>query len=56
VRHLTLIVTLVSILLTAIAIGGLGLFAVFVWVVVDAFLIPGWIREQNNLLAAQLGA
>ena len=26
------------------------------WVLVDAFLIPGWIRRQNNLLAAQLGA
>jgi TM2 domain-containing membrane protein YozV len=27
-----------------------------VWVLVDAFLIPGWVRNQNNLLAAQLGA
>jgi hypothetical protein len=27
-----------------------------VWVRVDAFLIPGWVRNQNNLLAAQLGA
>lgn len=26
------------------------------WVLVDAFLIPGWVRNQNNLLAAQLGA
>ena len=25
-------------------------------VLVDAFLIPGWVRNQNNLLAAQLGA
>jgi TM2 domain-containing membrane protein YozV len=51
-----LIVTLVSIPLAAVAIGGLGLLAVFVWIVVDAFLIPGWIRGQNNLPAAQLGA
>jgi TM2 domain-containing membrane protein YozV len=33
-----------------------GLFITVVWVLVDAFLIPGWIRNQNNLLAAQLGA
>jgi TM2 domain-containing membrane protein YozV len=51
-----LIVTLVSIPLTAVAIGGLGLLAVFLWIIVDAFLIPGWIRNHNNLLAAQLGA
>lgn len=25
-----------------------------IWVIVDAFLIPGWIRQHNNLLAAQL--
>jgi TM2 domain-containing membrane protein YozV len=27
-----------------------------IWVLIDAFLIPGWMRNQNNLLAAQLGA
>jgi hypothetical protein len=27
-----------------------------IWVIVDAFLIPGWVRRQNNLLATQLGA
>lgn len=26
------------------------------WILVDAFLIPGWVRTQNNLLAIQLGA
>jgi TM2 domain-containing membrane protein YozV len=26
------------------------------WVLVDAFLIPGWVRNQNNMLALQLGA
>jgi TM2 domain-containing membrane protein YozV len=25
-------------------------------IIVDAFLIPGWVRNQNNLLAVQLGA
>src|ERR1700744_6454013 len=27
-----------------------------VWVLVDAFLIPGWVRRENNLLLMQLGA
>jgi TM2 domain-containing membrane protein YozV len=26
------------------------------WVLVDAFPIPGWVRNQNNMLALQLGA
>jgi TM2 domain-containing membrane protein YozV len=33
-----------------------GLIISLIWVLVDAFLIPGWVRNQNNLLAAQLGA
>jgi TM2 domain-containing membrane protein YozV len=33
-----------------------GLVFTVVWVLVDAFLIPGWVRRQNNLLATQLGA
>src|SRR5437870_2707588 len=33
-----------------------GLIVTVIWVLVDAFLIPGWVRRQNNLLAAQLGA
>ena len=44
VTQLILSLTLVGILIT------------IVWVVVDAFLIPGWVRNQNNLLAKQLGA
>jgi TM2 domain-containing membrane protein YozV len=34
----------------------IGLAITVFWVLVDAFLIPGWIRNQNNLLAMQLGA
>jgi len=34
----------------------LGMLITLVWVLVDAFLIPGWIRRQNNALATQLGA
>jgi len=33
-----------------------GLIITVFWVLVDAFLIPGWIRTQNNALAMQLGA
>jgi len=33
-----------------------GMLITIVWAIVDAFLIPGWVRRQNNLLAAQLGA
>ena len=33
-----------------------GMVITIVWVLVDAFLIPGWVRNQNNLLAVQLGA
>ena len=33
-----------------------GLVITIIWVLVDAFLIPSWVRQQNNLLAAQLGA
>ncbi len=34
----------------------IGMVITVFWVLVDAFLIPGWIRKQNNLLATQLGA
>ncbi|HVV62943.1 MAG TPA: TM2 domain-containing protein [Pseudolabrys sp.] len=34
----------------------IGMVITIVWVFVDAFLIPGWVRRQNNLLAAELGA
>ena len=33
-----------------------GMLITVFWVLVNAFLIPGWIRNQNNLLAKQLGA
>ena len=34
----------------------IGMLITWVWWVVDAFLISGWIRQQNNQLAMQLGA
>jgi TM2 domain-containing membrane protein YozV len=44
VTQLILSITLVGMLIT------------LVWWIVDAFLIPGLVRNQNNLLAVQLGA
>jgi TM2 domain-containing membrane protein YozV len=34
----------------------IGMVITWVWMIVDAFLIPGWIRNYNNMLATQLGA
>jgi TM2 domain-containing membrane protein YozV len=34
----------------------IGWFITLFWVLVDAFLIPGWVRRENNLLLMQLGA
>jgi TM2 domain-containing membrane protein YozV len=44
VTQLILSITIVGAVVTA------------VWILVDAFLIPGWVRNQNNLLVTQLGA
>lgn len=42
--------------LTLFFVIGFALLAVWgVWVLVDAFLIPGMIRKQNEALAAKLG-
>ena len=45
-----LAMTLVSIPLVLVLIGALSLLAVGVWVIVDAFLIPGLVREHNQRL------
>jgi TM2 domain-containing membrane protein YozV len=34
----------------------IGMLIVFFWHLVDAFLIPGWVRRNNNALALSLGA
>jgi TM2 domain-containing membrane protein YozV len=41
-------------LLFAFGLGIVLLIPVWIWVLVDAFLIPGWIRSQNTMLASQL--
>ena len=44
-----LLISLISIPLSFVFVGYLGLFAIFIWWIVDAFLIPGWIRTHNDL-------
>ncbi len=50
-----LIIHIFSWLLTIIFIGFIGVFAIIVWWFVDAFLIPGIVRQHNMRLAARLG-
>lgn len=44
----------VGLLTTVILVGFVLLFAVGIWAIVDAFLIPGMITEQKNELRRQL--
>ena len=50
-----LLIFIVSVPLMFVYIGFLSFFALLIWWLVDAFLIPGWIRNINSLLAVQLG-
>jgi len=50
-----LLLLIFGLILTVVVVGGFMLIGLYVWVLVDAFLIPGWIRNQNSLLAMQLG-
>ena len=49
-----LIITLLSIPLCLVLIGFLGLFAVWVWVIVDLFSVSGWAREYNTALLMKI--
>jgi TM2 domain-containing membrane protein YozV len=40
--------------LAAVGIGGVLLMILGIWIIVDAFLIPKWIRVKNTLLATSL--
>lgn len=50
-----LLLCIIGSALTVIYVGFIFLFIWGVWWLIDAFLIPGWIREQNAMLAAHLG-
>ena len=41
--------------LPAFGLGFLLLVPLGIWLLVDAFLIPGWVNRHNNELAQQLG-
>ncbi|HEV2630064.1 MAG TPA: TM2 domain-containing protein [Pseudolabrys sp.] len=32
----------------------IGSVVTFVWMIIDAFMIPDWLRSQNTMLAAQI--
>ena len=49
-----LVIWLLSWLLLAVVIGVFGLIAVGIWLIVDAFLIPGMTEAFNNRLVTQL--
>ncbi|MGE6917616.1 TM2 domain-containing protein [Achromobacter kerstersii] len=49
-----LILTILGVVLSIVGVGFLMLFAVGIWAIIDAFLIPGWIRNTNMLLATTL--
>ena len=50
-----LVITLLSIPLTFLFIGFLSLGAMGIWWIIDAFMIPAIVREQNLKLASRLG-
>ncbi len=50
-----LLMLIFGVLTAWLVVGFVLLIPLWIWVLVDAFLIPGWIRTQNSLLAAQLG-
>jgi len=49
-----LILTVGSLALTVVLIGAVLIIIPLVWVLVDAFLIPGWTRAYNNLVLAAI--
>ena len=50
-----LLLTLVGIALAIFAVGFLLLIPVWIWLIVDAFMIPKMVRELNEKLAVQMG-
>ena len=49
-----LALTLLGALLSLLGVGVIMLAVAVIWVLVDAFLIPGWVRNKNTLLATSL--
>lgn len=51
-----LLLTVLGFAFSVVGVGFALLLAVGIWAIVDAFLIPGWIRNTNMLLAATLSS
>ncbi|MCC2975729.1 TM2 domain-containing protein [Sphingomonas sp. PL-96] len=49
-----LALTLLGLITAIIGVGVVLMFFVALWALIDAFLIPGWIRNHNMLLAHQM--
>jgi len=51
-----LVLMIFGLLLSLVLIGIFVILGLSIWVLVDAFLIPGWIRNYNTTLVAQLSS
>lgn len=49
-----LVIFVLSVILAFVAVGLLGFIALWVWLLVDAFLIPGIAREYNQALVQRI--
>lgn len=49
-----LLLNLISLVLTIVLIGYIGILACFVWWVIDAFLIPSWVNRHNASVLSQM--
>ena len=49
-----LVLMLLGMLLSLVGVGFIVMGIVCLWALIDAFLIPGWIRNINTLLATSL--
>lgn len=52
---LMLVIMVLSALLTLILIGWIGIAIVAIWLLVDAFRIPGWVRDHNTKVMQSIG-
>ena len=50
-----LVLAIASLVLSLVIVGLFGIVALYVWIFVDLFLVPGIAREYNNRLIAALG-
>ncbi len=50
-----LVLSIVGVLTAIVGVGFLLLIPVWIWLLVDAFLIPGYVKSHNQRLLAQLG-